>query len=139
MKIKNIMVIVLIIFNWGCAPGGENHNKASSVTGFEEYKNVDFSNLWEKDRSFQALERGISAILDGILSSSTNERHLSKKQAKLLEEYVRQNRLFCQKGFDHLWMRQLKRNLDLLEKTENNRIAFTVSKKMQELFSGRRC
>lgn len=65
--------------------------------------------------------------------------HLGKKQSKLLEEYVRQNQLFCQKGFDQEWMNQLKQNLDRLEKTENNRIASAVNKKMQTLFAERQC
>lgn len=137
MKIKNIIVIVLVLFNFGCM--AENHDKTATSTELVEYKDVNFSNLYEKDRSFQALESGISAILDGILSSSKNDMHLSKKQSKLLEEYVRQNKLFCQKGFDQKWLNQLKENLDLLEKNEKNRIVPAVNTKMQALFSESQC
>lgn len=104
-----------------------NSNAANSIS------------LYKKDRSFQALDASVSAILDGILTSSKNDTHLSKMQSKLLEEYVGQNKLFCQKGFDEQWMSQLKNNLDLLEKNEKNRIAPVVKKKMQSLFSNKQC
>lgn len=139
MKIKNIFVITFVIFHFGCIPLTDNHNKTPSTTALEEYQDDNFPNLYEKDRSFQALETGVSAILDGILISSSDDAHLSKKKSKLLEEYVHQNRLFCQKGFDQKWMNQLKKNLALLEKTENNRIATAVNKKMQTLFYERQC
>ncbi|HAT8178690.1 TPA: hypothetical protein JA361_04270 [Legionella pneumophila] len=139
MKKKNLIVIVLAMLHFGCIPLAENYNKISSPSVVEGYHEINFSNLYEKNRSFQALETGIHAILDGILISSNQDTQLSKKQSKLLEEYVRQNRLFCQKGFDQEWMNQLKRNLDSLEKTENNRIASAVNKKMQTLFSERQC
>lgn len=139
MKIKNIIVIGLILSNFGCVPLTENQDKTSPATKLDEYKDVNFSNLYEKDRSFQALETGIIIIIDGILTSSKDDTHLSEKKSKLLEEYVRQNRLFCQTGFDQKWMSQLKENLDLVEKTENNLIASTVNKKMQRLFSERQC
>lgn len=139
MRRHFIIIIVLVIFQFGCISLAENHNKISPTTTHEEYHEVNFSNLYEKNRSFPSLETGIHTILDGILISSSQDTHLGKKQAKLLEEYVRQNRLFCQKGFDQEWMNQLKRNLKRLEKTENNRIASAVNKKMQTLFAEQQC
>ncbi|HAT6347457.1 TPA: hypothetical protein JBK46_12720 [Legionella pneumophila] len=139
MMRRHFIIIVLGIFQFGCIPLAEHHNKISPATMHEEYHDINFSNLYEKNRSFPALETGIYAILDGILISSSQDTHLGKKQSKLLEEYVRQNRLFCQKGFDQEWMNQLKQNLDRLEKTENNRIASAVNKKMQALFAERQC
>ncbi|ADG25932.1 hypothetical protein OQJ16_13365 [Legionella pneumophila] len=139
MMRRHFIIIVLGIFQFGCIPLAEHHNKISPATAHEEYHEVNFSNLYEKNRSFPALETGIYAILDGILISSSQNTHLGKKQSKLLEEYVRQNQLFCQKGFDQDWMNQLKQNLDRLEKTENNRIASAVNKKMQTLFAEQQC
>lgn len=138
MKVKNIIAVLFIVFSLGCVPLAKHHAKTSSATELAEYKDVNFSNLYEKDRAFPALETSTHVILDGVLSSSS-KTHLSKKQSKLLGEYVRQNKLFCQKGFDQKWMNQLKSNLALLEKTENNRIASAVNKKMQSLFSARQC
>ncbi len=130
MNIKNSLLIVLFIFNFGCV---------ASVNQVDQYKNVDFSNLYEKDRSFVALDIGITAVIDGILNTSKNATHLTKKQSKLLSEYVGQNKLFCQKGFDKKWMSRLTENLKLFEKTEKSSIAPLVDKKMQVLFSNKQC
>ncbi len=140
MKIRNIIIFgIILLISAGCVPWGKHHVITSSNTKLEKYKKVNFSNLYEKNSSYKDLDTGISAILDGILTSSKNKTSLSKKESKLLEQYVKQNKLFCYKGFDQRWMNQLQWSLDLLEKNENNRIASAVNKKMQVLFSVFRC
>jgi hypothetical protein len=139
MHIKQIIVIIFFLFNFGLISSLEAGDKTSTSSNVSECGDANPISLCEKYLSFQALDASVSAILDGILTSSKNDTHLSKKQSKLLEEYVGQNKLFCQKGFDEQWMSQLKNNLDLLEKTEQNRIAPVVKKKMQSLFSNKQC
>lgn len=75
---RHFIIIVLGIFQFGCIPLAEHHNKISPATKHEEYHEVSFSNLYEKNRSFPALETGIYAILDGILISSSQDTHLGK-------------------------------------------------------------
>ncbi|RPH75605.1 hypothetical protein EHM76_01270 [bacterium] len=124
-----ISLSILFAFGifWGCSTPPKLETK--------QIKKIELPNLYQKDRTEQALNADITSILDGILASSKDNVQLTEKESVLLEEYVHQNKLFEQEGFDRKWLDQIRANLKELEKREKNRIAPVLAQKLEDLYS----
>lgn len=121
---KFLLLISIILFNISC----------TSIKG-----HVNLTSSSDENNTFQNIESDWHAILDGILSSSSNNTQLSLKENKLLEQFVSKTQIFCHKKFNNKWLKQLNNNLLYLEKNEKNKIAIPLQNKIRHLFSQREC
>lgn len=119
----------MILFLIGCA-----HPKPESRED-REFKGTNFSKLYQKDRSYEALNNDLTAICDRILNFSSKNWSLNENENKVLEEYVRQNKLFEQKGFDKAWLDHTKVMFDRILNEEQNMIAPAIYQKLEDLYA----
>ncbi len=99
-----------------------------------DYQGMDLNHQYQKDRSFKGLNDSFTAICDGILATSAKNQKLTPKEDRLISNFVHQNELFKQNGFDQAWLAKTRVNFNLLAKNENNRIAPSLMIKIEALF-----
>lgn len=74
-------------------------------------------------------------ISDRILTWSGKNWSLNPQENRMIEEYVRQNKLFSEPGFDKAWLEKTRIMFDRILNEEQNMIAPAIYQKFEDLYN----
>lgn len=125
---KHVFILSIMLLTIACS-----HPKPLSRED-REFKGTNFYKMYQKERTYEALNNDLTALCDRILNFSSKNWVLNANENKALEEFVRQNKLFEQQGFDQAWLDHSKVMFDRILTEEQNMIAPAIYQKLEDLY-----